>query len=445
MANVTVEGANHSTVKLVFDSDANAALARLVAGAIQTGLADGSIQAADTKNGPAPPLPPGVTGELVVSTSGPVFVPRGYDFIVDSATSADIFGNGDPNQQVLVGRGNLSFFTAGGSGSVIGGGGNDAIFVAPSDPGNWLIALGDGNDSVRALGSGNDSISLGSGHDIIQLGAGSSFITSTGPDTVLASTGSETVDASGRRATDVIFGNASSLFFVAGGAATVFGGSGSDTIFGGTGRELFEGGSAGNNFLQAGDGTATLFGGGDGDQLFAGGNQAQALHAAGGNETLFGGFASGQDSFYGGSGSDQVFGGGGNNTFIAGTGSATVTANPFATNLFEFTKASGGGTEMVTGLFDSSQVHVDLSGYSSNEVTFALNHQTTTNGSVTITLTDQTQVTFQNVAGLSRDNFAAGNFGGGMGMHNDHDRDDGHGHRGRSDDSDHSGDSRHRS
>jgi Ca2+-binding RTX toxin-like protein len=418
MPTVTVTGANHSTVSLSYDVDANALLARYIAGVIKTGLAGGTIDAFDNKSGLPPTLPPGVTGEFVQSQSGTTLLPKGYDFVVDSAKSADIFGNGDPNEAVLVGKGNLQFFAVGGSGSVIGGGGKDLIATAPTDNGSWLIALGNGNDTIRAFGGGNDTISTGSGKSILQLGSGSDFITTTGSDTILAGTGSETVNAIGKN--DVVYGNASQLFFVAGGAATIFGGSGSDTVFGSTGKDLFEGGSAGNNFLQAGSGPATLFGGGNGDQLYAGGNGAQQLHAAGGNETLFGGFASGSDTFYGGSGSDQIFGSNGKSTFVAGTGSATITASPGSMNLFDFMKTLGGGSETVTGLTDPSQVHIDLSGYGKNEVKYALAHQTTTDGSVTVTLSDNTTVTFQNIASLSSSNFTDSNSsGGGSGGNHD--------------------------
>jgi Ca2+-binding RTX toxin-like protein len=415
---VTVPGANHSTVSLSYDLDANALLARYIAGAIKTGLADGTVQAFDNKSGFAPPLPPGTTGEFVQSKSGATVLPKGYDFVVDSAKNAQIFGNGDDNEAVLVGSGNLQFFAVTGSGSIIGGGGNDLIVTSPADSGSWLIELGNGNDSIRAFGSGNDTISTGSGHSMLQLGSGNDFITTTGSDTIMAGTGSETVDAIG--ANDVVYGNASKLFFLAGGAATIFGGTGSDTVFGSTGKDLLEGGSAGNNFLQAGSGPATLFGGGDGDQLYAGGNKRQELHAAGGNETLSGVFASGNDTFYGGSGSDQIFGSNGKSTFVAGTGSATVTASPGSQNLFEFMKTLGGGSELVTGLTDPSQVHIDLSGYGKNEVKYALAHQTTTDGSVTITLSDNTSVTFQNISSLSADNFNTMNASGG-GHHHDHD------------------------
>ena len=420
---VTVPGANHSTVSLSYDLDANALLARYIAGVIKTGLAGGTIEAFDNKSGlPPPGLPPGTTGEFVQTRSGATVLPKGYDFVVDRAKSAQIFGNGDDNEAILVGHGNLQFFAVTGSGSIIGGGGNNSIVISPASTGDWLIALGNGNDSIRAFGSGNDTISTGSGHSMLQLGSGNDFITTTGSDTIVAGTGSETIDAIG--ANDVVYGNASNLLFLAGGAATIFGGTGSDTVFGSAsshGKDLIEGGSAGNNFLQAGNGAATLFGGGNGDQLYAGGNKAQELHAAGGNETLSGVFASGNDTFYGGSGSDQIFGSNGKSTFVAGTGSATVTASPASQNLFEFMKTIGGGSELVTGLTDPSQVHIDLVGDGKNEVQYALAHQTTADGSVTVTLTDNTTVTFQNIANLSASNFTTQNSSAG-GMHN-HDRD----------------------
>ncbi len=85
---VTVQGANHSTVSLSYDVDANALLARFIAGVIKTGLAGGTIEAFDNKSGFAPPLPPGTTGEFVQSQSGATLLPKGYDFVVDSAKSA---------------------------------------------------------------------------------------------------------------------------------------------------------------------------------------------------------------------------------------------------------------------------------------------------------------------------------------------------------------------
>lgn len=408
MPNVTVPGAHGATLNLNFDTKSGAVLAQQIALVLRSGLAGHTIQAADTADGPPPPLPLGVNGELVVSKTGTTLAPHGYTYVVDTAHAAVIYGSGDANQRILAGGGNLTYHAMAGSGMIVTGGGNNSIDIANADSGSWLIAMGNGNDTIRAMGAGNDTISVGTGKHAIQLGAGRSIVTTEGSDTILASNGQETIDASGSDGAQVIYGNASKLFFVAGdGPATVFGGSGSATVFGGGGRELLFGGSSGHNFLQAGGGQATLFGGGDGDQLYAGGDEAQALHAGSGNETLFGGFASGNDSFYGGSGRDQIFGGVGENTFVAGSGAATVTAGPGSGNLFEFISGLGGGKELVLGLTDPSQIRIDLLGFGENEVSGALATQVRSSGGVTISLSDRTKVTFQNISGLTRSNFAA--------------------------------------
>jgi Ca2+-binding RTX toxin-like protein len=206
----------------------------------------------------------------------------------------------------------------------------------------------------------------------------------------------------------VIYGDSSMLFLMADGGATVFGGSGSDTLFGGTGKDLFYGGSAGTNYLQAGSGHATLFGGGNNDQLYAAGDKSQELHAGSGNETLFGGFASGKDTFYAGSGSDQITGSFGQSTFVLGTGSATITAFPSSSfkDVFDAIKGQAGGTDLVQGLTNASQLDIQLTGYQSNEASKALAGQTTNGSSVTITLTDGTKITFDNITHLTSSNFS---------------------------------------
>ena len=103
MPNVTVPGANHATITLSYDRDVNALLALHVAGAITAGIADHTILAFDNKSGSPPSLPPGVTGEYVQSQSGTTFLPKGYDYVVDAAKTAEVFGNGDANEQVLAG------------------------------------------------------------------------------------------------------------------------------------------------------------------------------------------------------------------------------------------------------------------------------------------------------------------------------------------------------
>ena len=404
MPTVTVTGAHGQTVSLNFDTAANAALAQKLAAAITAGVQDGSILPAVDTDGPPPPLPPGKTGLFVQDPSGLTILPPGYTAYVDTAPKAVVFGSGDGDKSVLSSAGsNLSFFATGGSGTVVAGGGNNNIVIPSTDAGDWSINTGNGDDTVLAMGSGNDTINPGGGKNDILLGSGKTVMQSTGDDTVSASGGQATIAAIGKTS-DLIYGG-NQLFYVGtqGGSATVFGGTGSDTFFGGKGPDLVQGGTGGDNFLFAGTGSATLFGGGSGDQLFTAGSDAQALHAGAGNETLNGVFGMGADTFYGGSGATQIHGGTGNDTFVAGSGSATVSA-PLGQNVFLFNHGQAGGTELIQG-FASGQDTIDLQGYGKNQVSNALKHQQVAGGSTTITLSDNTKITFADVSNLKASDF----------------------------------------
>ncbi len=385
MPTVTVAGANGQTVTLSFDTDANAILASKLAAAISAGVQAGTIVPASDTEGPPPPLNPGQTGEWVQTNTGFTALSPGYKAVVDNAPNAVIFGSGDADESVLSGAGNLTFVAAAGSGTVVAGGGNNSIILLPTDKGNWSINTGNGDDNILAMGS-NDTINAGGGHNAIMLSNGSDVVTSTGDDTVLAGSGLETITAL-PGSSDVVYGDSSQLFFVGtlGGPATIYGGSGSDTFFGGTGPNLVYGGTSGNNFLFAGTGAATLFGGGNGDELFAQGSAGQALHAGAGNETLFGGFASGADTFYGSAGRTEMVGGSGNDTFV-------------------FTNGQAGGNDLIQG-FTSGPDKIDLQGYGSKEVSKALDSQVQHDGSVTITLSDHTRITFAGISSLSASDF----------------------------------------
>jgi len=393
---VTVPSAHSTTVTLTYDSGANALLAQYVASAIQNGISNTAtiVPFVNPTLGPIPTEAPGKVGELVLTSSpvGMLNLPKGYDYLVDAAiTAANVTdANVDSGQEILVGSGNLVFSASAGSGSVIGGGGTDQIGVPASNAGSWLIALGGGNDTVRTLGSGADTINLGSGHNIVAT-SGATTINgfSGGP-------GAETVTASGT-SSDWINGNSSNLLFIAGLGATVFGGSGSDTIQGGTGPDYFQGGSAGNNSIVAGSGAATLFGGGSGDQLFAHGVGAQSLTAAGGNETL-----------YSAAGSDTLNGtvSGAHDTFVGGTGATTVTSSNSGNNLFQFVSVgASSATELVQGLTDVSQIHLNMVGFGANNLS-DVTTQNNNSGNLNVVLKDGTQVTFIGITGpLTSSNF----------------------------------------
>jgi hypothetical protein len=311
-------------------------------------------------------------------------------------------GHGDDDDHGHQGHGN-------GNGNGNGGGGDGG---GPSTPGaaagNWVLFTGDGNDVISALGAVNATIGAGGGHNGIVLGSGQDVIISTGDDSIQGGSGTATIDATGAHSS-FIQGMAADLLFVGGsGGATILGGSGSDTYFGSTagpvGDQLVKGGSAGNNFLFAGDGLATLSGGGNNDQLFSFGSSGQMLIAAGGNETLSAALSSGDNTLRAGAGRDLLIGGTGADTFVGGSGNATVSAGSGA-DVFAFINHQAGGTDLVQGIIDPAGIKIALEGYGGGAIAKALASQTVSQGSVTIGLSDGTKITFQDVISLNRSNF----------------------------------------
>lgn len=436
MPTVTVLGAGHQTLSLVFDSAANASIAAQLAAKITQGVENGSIIPYDDTGGLPPPLPAGKTGEFIQARPGFSSLPKGYDDVIVTARYATVLGSGDANEAVLSTGGDLTFIATGGSGTVVAGaaenqGGGDGgshrwldrgpvggnpwgaggtaggnqIIVPASDNGDWDINTGGGNDTVLALGGGNDTIATGTGHNLIELGSGNDSVLSAGTDTIVASSGHDTIIAGGQ-AQDFVQGGSGHIVFLGGtGPVTLFGGTGSDTFQGGAGSDLVYGGLGGNNSLVGGTGLATLFGGGTGDRLFAMGTQAQDLVAGIGNETLSAVSSSGAVSLVASSGHDTLLGGTGNDTFAGGTGASTMVGGS-GKDIFEFVRSLDGGVDLVQNFTTADKI--DLVGYGPHAVQDALNSQTFSNGSVTITLADNTRVTFAGVSELTAKNFTTG-------------------------------------
>lgn len=410
VSSVTVNGSDNTSLTLKFNSSANFSLVQQIAARINASVAGGGLVTAFDTNGPPPTVQPGHKGGYYQVATDFVIMPPGYTVdLVKTAGPAVVIGSGAKNEMIMSDiKTDLTFIATGGSGSVVAGGGNSLLVVPGSDNGNWALFTGNGNDAIVALGHGNNSIGAGGGHNSIVLGSGHDFITSSGADTIYGGSGSETINAL-KAKSDLVQGNDSKLLFIGGqGGATVLGGQGSDTYFGSfnghVGNQLIKGGSKGDNYLFAGDGAATLVGGGKGDQLFAVGTYGQTLIAGAGNETLSAALSSGNDSIAAGSGRDLLIGGTGADTFVGGSGHSTVQAG-FTSNTFEFINHEAGGTMLVSNIFDPASIRIDLDGYGPGAVRKALRSQTEHHGSVTISLTDGTKVTFEDVSSLSRNNF----------------------------------------
>ena len=168
---------------------------------------------------------------------------------------------------------------------------------------------------------------------------------------------------------------------------------------------MIHGGTDGNNFLFAGNGPATLFGGGAGDQLFAYGDVSQALIASNGNTPLDGSFGSGRNTFQSGRGDDSVVGGTGRDLFVGGGGVDTVFATDGGRDMFRFINGQAGGVTLVQNIYEESDVRIDLVDYGCGAARSALDHQTTDGSSVSISLSDGTRITFENITYLTDRNF----------------------------------------
>ena len=397
-AGVTVTGANSKPVTINFPSAVQAAIAQQLANTIDAGVAAGTLVPTDAIGISAPP---GSTPtELIVQSPGAILLNQSdIAVVVDATKSVDLLGDGVSNQSVIAGSGGLTYLTDGGSGTIVAAGGANRIVTSATGPAGWYVSTGAGNDTLASL-TGDDTLSAGLGHNQVILGSGDNLVDVSGHDTILAGTGAETVAIeSGGSA--VVFGASSTLLFIGGNLAdTVDGGSGTATIFGGTQGGDYIGGSAGNNLIYA---AGTITGGGSGDQLYATGTIATQIHAGAGNESLSSALSSGADTLFAGSGADTITLGASPNTVVAGTGAATIFGG-MAPAVYEFIKGSAGGSDLISG-FDAGGT-VKLVGYDQNEITNALNSAKTTAGGTTITLSDDTKITFAEVADLSKTHFS---------------------------------------
>ena len=178
-ASVTVQGSDHRSVSLTFDTSANFALAQQIAAALNAGIAAGKVVTAFDSDGPFPVLPTSVSGAVVQTQAGLVTLPTGYTTdLVTKPGSAVVFGNGAAGQTILSDvLTNLTFIDTGGSGTVVAGGGNNRLIIsagaapagAPS-VGGGAAGGGPTHDNVDAKanaghGARNDNDDDREGHD----------------------------------------------------------------------------------------------------------------------------------------------------------------------------------------------------------------------------------------------------------------------------------------
>jgi Ca2+-binding RTX toxin-like protein len=381
-----------------------------IAAKLHTELAAGTITPY-TYDGTSAFNPPAGNTELIVDAAATLTLTSNISEVLVNTTRFVSLGAG-PNtaqQDVIAGTGGISLVANDGTGTILAAGGDNTIQVLVG--GNHDIVTGAGNDVIRVT-HGDNLIEAGAGKNTLTLGDGNNDVVSTGQDFIVATanlttSGTDTIDASLNTNAVLIRAGHNNIVFLNGSGVSQFQGQfGSDTVYGGAGGGTFTGGSAGDNLLIAGTGAATLVGGGSGDVLAVlGGNASNVLTAASGNETLIGGLSTGANTFHAGSGADLVVGGLGNDTLQAGTGSASISGS-LGSNEFLFVDGQAGGQDTLLDFTLSHGNKVALQGYGANEVQNALAGAVVAHGSTTITLSDNTVVTFLNDAHVTASNFA---------------------------------------
>ncbi len=292
---------------------------------------------------------------------------------------------GSAGADTVVAGGGLAYVANGGQNNVAFTTGANLYFGA--DQGGNTISGGSGNDTINT-GSGSDTVFSGTGNglinlidtsggDIAGLLAGNTTVNSYGNDTVFATAG---LDSS---TTATIFGSAGTLTFVAGAsestlAVTIVGGTGYTTMFGAAGSDIVFSNTAGAAIFVAGAGNETLNG----------------TDAAGGfaffGDTLPGAVASINETIYGGAGPDYFSTGGGNEAIFAGSGPALFDINDV-----------GNGTDITIANFGAADF-VNFEGLSTAAETSLLQTASTvSNGNLTITLQNGSQVEFLSTTSLT--------------------------------------------
>jgi len=344
----------------------------------------------------------------LAGTQGVVFGGSGGTSVLDTGTADSVGGGSGALAVTSSGSGAGVFAGAGGLTAVLSGD-NDIIFGGPGDIAATLSGTGDqvgaGTGTTNLLITGNNATVLGNtgllsvnqaaggglhlglnvgvaaavtlgGTGGDQVFANQGFInlvaSGTGSDTIGLGTGVAQISAGGSTNLQVneIAGGGALTFIGGAGSSTIFGAAASHTLFGGAGGVITYGAptSAGTMNYQAGGGSETI-------------NSVFSLS----NDSLSGGTVAGSTV--------SMVGGAGNDTFSAGAGTDTM-VGAGGNNLFLFTKAvlTAAPSDVVSQFTSNDQVL--LAGYGAGEAQHALSTATSAFNNTTLTLSDNTKITF---------------------------------------------------
>ncbi len=298
--------------------------------------------------------------------------------------------------------GGASTIVASSSGGIhLGGVGNVAFMTGAA------VQLGLFGQDTVVVQSGADTINADAGAvggNLIFGMAGStlSYVGGNVVDTIVAAVAT----IGGGTAGVLAFGMASGSLSYTGGnaAATVIGSGGVVHIQGGVGGGLFAGGNADGNIVTGGSGGMTVFGAAGSGSVVLGNGAANVVVAGSGSELVEASAATGKNEFFAGSGSDTLIGGSGagSNYLFAGTGDATLTGGGDGT-YFGFQNGHAGGHVDIANWNASD--FIGLNGYAGGSDAAAPADQRQVGGGTTVTLSDNTEITFLGVGNVSATRF----------------------------------------
>jgi Ca2+-binding RTX toxin-like protein len=380
-----------------------------------------------TGGGSPAAVPSGSTGELIIagSVGGGVPIPSSYSYVVNVDSSPVTIGAA--NQSIISGTVGGTFYDSGNA-TVAAGAGNNQLLL--SGTGYFGAVDGGGNDTIFASGSG--TISGSNGANILSAGStstSSNMVYSQGAgDFVAAQGGAVTVAASGT-STGILGSGANSLtVFNTGTGTTISGGTANSTVVN-SGSMVFIGASAGSTIYGSTGGTQTVFGGsglltyftgasqgtvvggtvaptligGAGGSVVYTGNAVGATFLAGsGNESINASLSTKANLLVGGTdstGSNYMAAGSANDTLFGGAGAGSLFGGAGSDTFAFFKSVTTGQSDYVFNF--SSTDSMFLVGYGASQAATALANASSTGGSTTLTLTDNTKITFVGVGSAS--------------------------------------------
>lgn len=315
-------------------------------------------------------------------------------------SNAIALNRGADNTFALTGGvGDDTIFGAG-AGTISGGGGTNTLVANNTSIATTVVSTGTGD--LVVVSSGNATVTAsGDNTGILMSGTGevTANLSGTG-DTVAAGGASLANITSAHDAT--VFAGTGTLNFVGGdGASAVLGGAGgTGTITGGSGGLLFSANTDNTTVINGGSGETTVFGGAGSNTTFNS-TTGQAILVAGlGNETLNAAGSSANNMFSASSDASSsalLVGGSGSDGMFAGAGVTTMTGGAGADSFVFYKAATAGQHDFITD-FGTDDDGLFLSGYDPSQSASSLLNNAVVNGSgVTITLSDNTQITFSNL------------------------------------------------